>query len=432
MPPKRKRAAKESASGDAPIGGRNNGCYRAQQVIFDDLVTPHAPYTVQTTQAVPTPSPEEKSSRLRSQEMKLDVLQQYTAWIAAGKPYGQSPATALKHKYGCTLNYPKRLFNRMLERGTLQNGKSTGRPPEYDEDFWERMCEIVDEFQAKNMRTATHADLNAEFIAAGYEQVPCRETLRKAKKEAGFVTKKKAEKPLLNTAAKEARHEFAIEHRDQDFERIVVIDQKWFCEGKTKMALQYQERPDHPIPRELKFIPKKAETKTQEKKIMVLCAVSENTTISMYEMVKKDYTKCRTQSGSLAKGITTEYLAPFFKKIKRTAQTKLGPGDIGIWLDNATVHKACKPLLEKLFQPVVFQPPLSPDTNLCDAGVFVNMANMANNEEPNTQEGIRKAAKKAWNKITPAHLKKVSNRVRDNMKMIEKLEGGNWYIEGQK
>jgi len=157
MPPKRKRAAKESASGDAPIGGRNNGCYRAQQVIFDDLVTPHAPYTVQTTQAVPTPSPEEKSSRLRSQEMKLDVLQQYTAWIA------------IEH------------------------------------------------------------------------------------------------------------HEFAIEHRDQDFERIVVIDQKWFCEGKTKMALQYQERPDHPIPRELKFIPKKAETKTQEKKIMVLCAVSENT-----------------------------------------------------------------------------------------------------------------------------------------------------------
>ena len=129
---------------------------------------------------------------------------------------------------------------------------------------------------------------------------------------------------------------------------------------------------------------------------------------------------------------TTEYLGPFFKKIKRTAQTKLGPGDIGIWLDNATVHKACKPLLEKLFQPVVFQPPLSPDTNLCDAGVFVNMANMANNEEPNTQEGIRKAAKKTWNKITPAHLKKVSNRVRGNMKMIEKLEGGNWYIEGQK
>ena len=164
-------------------------------------------------------------------------------------------------------------------------------------------------------------------------------------------------------------------------ERIFVIDQKWFCEGKTKMALQYQERPDHPIPRELKFIPKKAETKTQEKKIMVLCAVSENTTIGMYEMVKKDYTKCKTQSGYLAKGITAEYLGPFFKKIKRAAQNKLGPGDIGIWLDNATVHRACKPLLGKHFQPVVFQPPLSPDTNLCDAGVFVNMANMANCEE---------------------------------------------------
>ena len=404
MPPKRKRAAKESASDDAPIGGHNNGCYRCQQVLFDDLVTPHAPYTTQTRHAVPTPSPEEESTRLRSEEMKLDVLQQYTAWIAAGKPYGQSPATALKHEYGCTIDYPRRLYNRVRERGTIGNGKSTGRPPEYDDDFWKKMCQIVDEFQKEHMRTATHADIQAEFIAEGYEQVPCKETLRKAKKEAGFVTKKKAEKPFLDLAAKEARHKFAIEYQDQSFERIVVIDQKWFCEGKPKMALQYQERPDHPLPRELKFLPKKAETKTQEKKVMVLCAVSEKTTIGMYEMVKKDYKKYKTQSGSMAKGITAAYLGPFFKKIKCAARKKLGPGNIGIWLDNATVHKACKPLLEKLFQPMVFQPPLSPDTNLCDAGVFVNMANMANCEEPNTQEGIRKAAKKAWTKLTPDHL----------------------------
>ena len=74
---------------------------------------------------------------------------------------------------------------------------------------------------------------------------------------------------------------------------------------------------------------------------------------------------------------------------------------------------------------------MSPDTNLCDAGVFVNMAKLANIEEPNTQEGIRKAAKKAWKKLTSDHLEKVSNRVRNNMKMIEELEGGNWYIEGQ-
>jgi hypothetical protein len=363
--------------------------------------------------------------------MKLDVLKQYTAWVFAGRPYGQSPATALMEKYNCTYDYPKRLLNRVLERGTLENGKSTGRPREYDEDFWKKMCDIVESFQAENLRTATDADIQAEFMAEGCERIPCCETIRKKKKEAGFVTKKKVEKPVLDSAAKEARNEFAIEHNEQSFERMVVIDQKWFCEGKPKMALQYQERPGHPIPRELKFLPKKAETTTQQKKIMMLCAVSENMTIGMYEMDKKEYTKCKTKSGSLAKGITAAYLEPFFRKIKRAAKNKLGPGNIGIWLDNATVHKACKPLLERLFQPVVFQPPMSPDTNLCDAGVFVNMANLANIEEPNSQEGIRKAAKKAWKKLTPEHLKKVSNRVRDNMKMIEQLEGGNWYIEGQ-
>jgi len=97
MPPKRKHAAEESASDDAPIGGHNNGCYRSQQVLFDDLITPHATYTAQTSHTVPTPSTEEKSTRLRSQEMKLDVLRQYTAWVAAGRPYGQ-----LQQQLSCT------------------------------------------------------------------------------------------------------------------------------------------------------------------------------------------------------------------------------------------------------------------------------------------------------------------------------------------
>jgi hypothetical protein len=246
MPPKRKHAAEESASDDAPIGGHNNGCYRSQQVLFDDLITPHATYTAQTSHTVPTPSTEEKSTRLRSQEMKLDVLRQYTAWVAAGRPYGQSPATALMHKYDCAYSYPKRLYNRVLERGTIENGKSSGRPPEYDEDFWKKMCEIVDEFEAKHLRTATHAEIQAEFNAEGYEQVPCKETLRKAKKEPGFVTKKKTEKPFLNVAAKEARNEFIkikvlIEWLSSTRSGSVRARLKWPCNIKSGPTIQSPE-----------------------------------------------------------------------------------------------------------------------------------------------------------------------------------------------
>ena len=129
--------------------------------------------------------------------------------------------------------------------------------------------------------------------------------------------------------------------------------------------------------------------------------------------------------GEPAKGITAEYYKPFFKKMYDAARRKLGPGFFGIWLDNATVHRACADFLtENLVDEVVFQPPSSPDTNHCDTGVFVNMQRMVNQEEPSTKDEIRAAVGKAWKQITPAHLRKVSDRVCKNMATIKDLMGG--------
>ena len=54
---------------------------------------------------------------------------------------------------------------------------------------------------------------------------------------------------------------------------------------------------------------------------------------------------------------------------------------------------------------------------------------MVHKEEPTTKDEIRAAVNKAWQQITPAHLRKVSNRVRKNMKTIKALKGGNFYVE---
>lgn len=50
------------------------------------------------------PTTEEKIGWRHTNDEKMDILQQYTNWMAAGKPYGQSPSTALAANYNCHYN----------------------------------------------------------------------------------------------------------------------------------------------------------------------------------------------------------------------------------------------------------------------------------------------------------------------------------------
>jgi hypothetical protein len=163
--------------------------------------------------------------------------------------------------------------------------------------------------------------------------------------------------------------------------------------------------------------------KTQEAKLVFLCAVPEEKPIGLWEMVKEDGGKFKTLGGKQAKGITAAYCPEFFKNIKTAARRVLGPGPIGIWLDNAKVHTACKELLEQLFDEVVFQPPSSPDTNHCDAGCFAHMGNMVHAASPKTKGDICAAVAAAWKQITLALLQRTSARVRRNMAIIKNSRG---------
>ena len=70
------------------------------------------------------PTTEEKIRWRHSNDEKVDILQQYTNWVAAGKPHGKSPSTALAAKYNCHYNYPKELFDKVLFRmANLQVGR---------------------------------------------------------------------------------------------------------------------------------------------------------------------------------------------------------------------------------------------------------------------------------------------------------------------
>jgi hypothetical protein len=376
------------------------------------------------------PTTVEKIGWRHSNDEKVDILQQYTNWMAAGKPYGQSPSTALAAKYNCHYNYPKQLFDKVLECGTISNGKSPGRPAEYTPDIWAKMIAIIEEFQNVHSMRPTYQDIQAGLDAEGCK-VPGRTAIRAAKIKAGFRVKEKSRKPILTKVAMAKRFDFAKKRYNQCFKRWVICDMKWFNEGDPRRAMEYEERPDHPLSPSKKHAPRKAETTTQEVKLMYFCAVSGEHRIGLWEMKKEDWTKIPNAKGLPAKGITAEYCKPFFKKMHEAARQKLGHGFIGIWLDNATVHKACaKFLADGLFDEVVFQPPSSPDTNHCDAGVFVNMGQKVHKRRPKTLGAIRVAVAEAWEEIGSRHLRKVSDRVRANMKVIKSLKGGNFYTEG--
>ena len=69
-----RRAGTERVIAGAPIGGRNNGCYIGQQVLLDSVATPRAKNTAQSTRANPTPTTEEKTTRVR---MDLNIAMEY-------------------------------------------------------------------------------------------------------------------------------------------------------------------------------------------------------------------------------------------------------------------------------------------------------------------------------------------------------------------
>ena len=69
-----RRASTERIVASAPIGGRNNGCYIGQQVLLDSVATPRAKNAAQSTKANPTPTTEEKTTRVR---MDLNIAMEY-------------------------------------------------------------------------------------------------------------------------------------------------------------------------------------------------------------------------------------------------------------------------------------------------------------------------------------------------------------------
>jgi len=184
MPPKKKRTVTKITKYIVKRAkGHNNASkHRKQKKQSKDCAIVHAKYNAARKCSYSEKLGNgEKTTRLHSFEDKLDIFRKYTEWIVAGKPYGMSPAPALAEKYGCHYNYPKALYKKAIECGSIENNKSTGRPPEYDQKLWDDVRNFIQKYQRSHGREPTHVETQVELKKLGHKQVPSSESLRVGK-----------------------------------------------------------------------------------------------------------------------------------------------------------------------------------------------------------------------------------------------------------
>lgn len=68
-----------------------------------------------------SPRVEDSVNKLRSIDDKVEILRRYSEWVAGGKVKSECPNRDLVEQYGCSINEPKRLYDKVLETGTVDN-----------------------------------------------------------------------------------------------------------------------------------------------------------------------------------------------------------------------------------------------------------------------------------------------------------------------
>ena len=274
-------------------------------------------------------------------------------------------------------------------------------------------------------------------------QPPSQSSIVRAKAKLGFQTIKVEKKPKINTTLWSQRLKMARSRRKRslaayiaDNERTLLIDEKWFTEEKVGQK-SVEARKSSPIPRELKYIAKDAETTTQRVKKMYLLCVTSTQPVCCIPLDFKKWNKDHgqlTKGGKLAVGITADYMRNVLAKVQKIARKRLGDGPLRLLHDRAPCYTAfCSDgTLEELFDGgVEIAAGKAPDMSHLDAGVCPHMERAVNAQGAETEAEIDAAVNKVWKKITPEFCTRVSKRVRTNMDNVILLKGGNFYKEGQ-
>lgn len=371
--------------------------------------------------------------RLINRDVKVLILQGFTDWLDRGSPR-DGTLMLLAKKHGCGTDYPRRLHDKILKKGCVDNKwNMTGRPNDITEHVWQELIKIVRERRLKQLPASS------TLVAATLKKrlprlkTPTPRTVRLKKAKLGYHLVKVVRKPFLTKEQMKKRLAFAKEHVDRDWSTTVVIDEKWFSEEKVE-SQNIEVRPGSPIGNE-RFKPKQAETATQRTKIMFITACTSGHKIICDELDMDKYYKTHPnelKTGKKKGGVTAKVLAPILITIARKAHRLIPNTPLSIQLDRATAHtaKEQQTLLGELFEGGVhFQVGKSPDTNMADAALYPFLERGCEAAGCLTKEDIRKTVTKLWNGISQTTLQRCAERVNKNMRKIIQKKGGNFYSE---
>jgi hypothetical protein len=341
-------------------GNHANHCTTDEiEPLYEQLVTPARQIKKRNAQATPSTSstPGEKPTRkFYSQEVRTECAQKYALWVQQGKPRkrGASPIPALMEKYGFDEHFPHKCFNQFLKTGSPADGrKSNGRKRVFGKDYEDAVVVQVKE-KAKKRRKPSGRSLAAALKKVADTVIPTtsrttrssaassanddppppvkgpsRETCRQLIKRLNYHITPCKRKPYLNKKLMDARLQFALEHCDDEMLRTVIFDEKWFTErkGTNNVILT---RPGSPVPDDVLYYGREAETETQLKKMMFLVAICEEGPIGMWEIDFNSPANV-TLGGEKGKGLTSALLNKYLEEMHTAAEDKLGSGFAPKW-----------------------------------------------------------------------------------------------------
>ena len=158
---------------EAKLGGHNSSCTK-KQANLTELLSPHLPWVKRARPSVP-----DKPCIRKKDEVKLEIFAALCQWKVADKSaklLSPIPRLIAKHKLG--KNYCQDLYKKVVVKGSVANGKSTGRPKEYGPELWREFEKIHEEIQKQTKFKPRSKAIQAR-LADKLNHLPCAETIRK-------------------------------------------------------------------------------------------------------------------------------------------------------------------------------------------------------------------------------------------------------------
>ena len=377
-------------------------------------------------------------------DQRLAIFRTYANWVAGGKKHANSPMKQLIAKYGCSKNYPKQLYDKVMQYGGVDDRPKPGRPAEFTEEVWEHVRELIREARDRKTRySSEECVLKLEEAFEG--EVPAARTIREWKQQAGYKEKPIVYKPLISKRMMKERLAHAKKHRCASDEAYieahkltVSIDETWTNELLVPKK-SVDVNPNSPFKKRFEAMGGEAESEAQGVKIMWLCAVTSEHKIGCYELDFKTWNaeNVNPLSGKHAKGVTAAFLKPYLIQVAKDAKRKLGrTAEIKLLFDKAPSHKSLfkayskdKDLQKWYKGGIELAPAKGPDMSMLDAGVNLYLKREIRQNRASTAAQQRAAMRAAWEKIPPSTMTNISKRVRRNMLKVIEQKGGNFYDE---